>query len=54
MAERLEVMLKPLSGAKSDAAHAAVMKVYHSGFLGSFAELEERYKEAIAEAVAEA
>jgi hypothetical protein len=54
MAERLEAILEPLEGKARKAADAAVMSVYHSGVVGSFGELLERYSEAIAEAVAEA
>ncbi len=51
LADRIGKMLKPLKGEQLEAGQAAVMKVYRSGFAGSFGELVERYKAAIAEAV---
>lgn len=51
LGERVEKILKPLKGKEREAADAAVMAVYQSGHTGSFSELLERYKSAIAEAV---
>lgn len=51
LGERIEKLLKPLTGDRRKAADAAVMEVYQSGHTGSFTELLELYESAIAEAV---
>lgn len=51
LSERVEKILDRYSGSDLEKAQAAVMKVYHSGFAGSFGQLVERYDEAVREAV---
>lgn len=52
LSERVEKLLEPLAGDDLERAHAAVMKVYHSGRSGSFDEILGHYRTAIEEAVA--
>lgn len=51
LSSKVEEMLKPYSGRKLEAARAAVLKVYKSGFAGSFGAILGKYETAIEEAV---
>lgn len=52
LSAEIEKCIKPLAAKERGAAQAAVMEVYNSGHTGSFGELLELYRDAIAEAVA--
>ena len=54
LASALEMILAPYSGKKLEAAQAAIIKVRHSGVVGSFDALVRGYRDGILKAVGEA
>ena len=50
LAARLEKVLAPLTGKKLEAAQKAIIKVRHSGLVGSWTQLTKGYEDAVHEA----
>jgi hypothetical protein len=51
LAEAVGELLAELEGSDREAADGAVMRVYRSGFAGSFSEIVEKYRAEISAAV---